>query len=236
MKKLLVFSLFLLSGCVSVTDLTKYPSYDVPEPTEKARLYIPNEGARDSKPVQKVMKQYFLTASSKQDADFIVKGEEFQPEMSGFGSFFLSGMTLWILPTWSTHENSIPFSLTDVSAGKTIRLSDVRVKEREYYGWLLLPLTFASDTYFLGSDAYYHAMASAIEEAASLIYDANSRLYKQEKRWRAPNIRGRGRIAGPAPEKASEPEKPAEQPQETAPAAAPVQKKPVTEENIDMLW
>lgn len=226
MKKLLVFAVLLLSGCVSAADLTKYPHYDVIEPTEKARLYIPNENARDSKPVKKVMRQYFLTASSKQDADFIVKGETFQPEMDGVGAFFLSGLTFWILPTWSTHENSIPFSLTDVSEGKTISLSSVRVKEREYYGWLLLPLVFASDTYFMASDAYYFALASAIEEAASLIYNPNSRLYKQEKKLSAPNT----------PVK----EKPVEQLQKTVEkpvsAPAPVQPAPATPEDLDMLW
>ena len=232
MKKLLALSLFLLSGCVSVADLTKYPSYDVPEPAEKARLYIPNEGARESKPVQKVMKEYFLTASSRQDADFIVKGEEFQPEMSGFGSFFLSGMTLWILPTWSTHENSIPFSLTDVSAGRTFRLSNVNVKEREYYGWLLLPLTFASDTYFLATDAYYFAMASAIEEAASLIYDSNSRLYKEPEKRFSPVKRKINRRGGASEAPALAPE-PATVPEQTPEPAVPVRQTPA---DRDFLW
>ncbi|MBO4644509.1 MAG: hypothetical protein J5716_07890 [Alphaproteobacteria bacterium] len=231
MKKILVFAVLLLSGCVSATDLTKYPHYDVIEPTEKARLYIPNENARVSKPVQKVMRQYFLTASSKQAADFIVKGETFQPEMDGIGAFFLSGLTFWILPTWSTHENSIPFSLTDVSEGKTISLSNVRVKEREYYGWLLLPLVFASDTYFMVSDAYYFALASAIEEAASLIYNPNSRLYKQEKKWSAPNTPVRERTVE-KPRK----QKPAPAKDETSAITTKPPAKEPSPEEMDMLW
>jgi len=225
MKKLLVFSVLLLSGCVSVTDLTKYPHYDVQEPTEKARMYISSGTAAESKPVKKMMRQYFLTASSKQEADFIVKSENFQINGNGIGAFFLSGMTLWILPTWSTNENSYPFSLMEVSTGKTIRLSDIRVKEREYYGWLLLPLVFAADTYFMISNAYDFALASAIEEAASLIYNPNSRLYQKEKKWSAPNTSVR--------------EKPVEKPQgkASAPVPSPVSAPaPATPEDLDMLW
>ena len=223
MKKLLVFAVLLLSGCVSVADLTKYPHYDVAEPAEKAKVYIPSGEIAQSTPVQRVMKQYFLSASSRQDADFIVKSEEFQPDMSGFGSFFLSGMTLWILPTWSTHELSIPFSLTDVSAGKTIPLSNVRIKEREYYGWLLLPLAFASDTYYMGSDAFSSAYASAMEEAASLIYDSNSRLYRTEKKER-----GRDRPVG---------ERNTESPQGKQPSpAVPAGTTPEKPADTDILW
>ena len=226
MKKLLVFAVLLLSGCVS--DLTKYPHYDVPAPAEKARLYIPNENARDSKPVKKVMREYFLPASSKQNADFIVKLEKSTDRDIGTTAYFFSALTLWILPTWETEEGRFSFSLTAVDSGRKIDLSDISIKERYYFGWLLSPMLFSSKIYFVVSDAVYFSYASAIEEAASLIYNPNSRLYRNEKKWSAPNT----------PIK----EKPAEQPQKQKTAEkpvstpAPVQPAPATPEDLDMLW
>lgn len=221
MKKLLALSVLLLSGCVS--DLTKYPHYTVPESPEKARLYIPYEDARNSKPVQKVMRQYFLPASSRQHADFTVEYEKSDDEMQGFASYFFSAITFWILPTWQTREWTVKFSLTDIETGRKTLLSDVHIKDRIYWGWLLSPMLFSSNVYFLTTDHF--GLASAIEEAASLIYNPNSRLYRQEKKWQAPNT----------PVK----EKPVEQPQKKAPVAAPAApapQKPITEENMDLLW
>ena len=228
MKKLLVFAIVLLSGCVS--DLTKYPHYDVPAPAEKARLYIPNGNTRDSKPVQKVMQKYFLFASSRQNADFIVNLEKSTDLGIGTTAYFFSALTLWILPTWETEEGRFSFSLTEVDSGRKIDLSDISIKERYYYSWLLSPMLFSSKIYFAASDIIYYSYASAIEEAASLIYNPNSRLYKQEKKWSAPNTPVR--------------EKPAEKPQEKAPVPAapaptlpPVSAPaPTTPEDLDMLW
>lgn len=222
MKKLLVFAVLLLSGCVS--DLTKYPHYDVPAPAEKARLYIPDEYARDSKTVKKVMQKYFLPASSRQNADFIVKLEKSTDLGIGTTAYFFSALTLWILPTWETEEGRFSFSLTEVDSGRKIDLSDISVKERYYYSWLLSPMLFSSKIYFAASDRVYFSYASAIEEAASLIYNPNSRLYRQEKKWSAPNT----------PVK----EKPAKKPQEKAPAPAPSPSPAptATPEDLDMLW
>ena len=227
MKKLLVFAVLLLSGCVS--DLTKYPHYDVPAPAEKARLYIPNENARDSKPVQKVMREYFLPASSKQNADFIVKLEKSTDRDIGTTAYFFSALTLWILPTWETEEGRFSFSLTAVDSGRKIDLSDISIKERYYFGWLLSPMLFSSKIYFVVSDAVYFSYASAIEEAASLIYNPNSRLYKQEKKWSAPNTPVRDRTVEKPQEKAPVPA-PAPVP---SPVSAPA---PATPEDLDMLW
>ena len=228
MKKLLVFAVLLLSGCVS--DLTKYPHYDVPAPAEKARLYIPDEYARDSKTVKKVMREYFLPASSKQNADFIVKHEKTSDLGIGTAAYFFSALTLWILPTWETEEGRLSFSLTEVDSGRKIDLSDVNIKERYYFSWLLSPMLFSSKIYFAASDRVYFSYASAIEEAASLIYNPNSRLYRQEKKWLAPNTPVKG--------------KPVEKPQgkTPAPAPAPVASPvsapvaPATPEDLDMLW
>ena len=227
MKKLLVFAVLLLSGCVS--DLTKYPRYDVPEPAEKAKLYIPNENARDSKPVKKAIREYFLPASSKQTADFIVKLEKSSDRGIGTTAYLFSALTFWILPTWETEEGRFSFSLTDVNTGRKIDLSDVHIKERYYFSWLLSPMLFSSDIYFAASDTVYFSYASAIEEAASLIYDPNSRLYKQEKKWSAPNTPVRERTVEKPQEKAPVPA-PAPAP---SPVSAPT---PATPEDLDMLW
>ena len=238
MKKLFVFAVLLLSGCVS--DLTKYPHYDVPAPAEKARLYIPNENARDSKPVKKVMREYFLPASSKQNADFIVKLEKSTDRDIGTTAYFFSALTLWILPTWETDESRLSFSLTEVESGRKIDLSDVNIKERYYFSWLLSPMLFSSKIYFAASDAVYFSYASAIEEAASLIYNPNSRLYKQEKKWSAPNTPVRERTVEKMRKRASvsvEAPAPA-QPAAPAPASVPVApvSASVTSEDLDMLW
>ncbi|MBR1944882.1 MAG: hypothetical protein IJ846_01120 [Alphaproteobacteria bacterium] len=224
MKKLLVFAVLLLSGCVS--DLTKYPHYDVPAPAEKARLYIPDEYARDSKTVKKVMQKYFLPAFSKQNADFIVKHEKTSDLGIGTAAYFFSALTLWILPTWETEEGRLSFSLTEVDSGRKIDLSDVNIKERYYFSWLLSPMLFSSKIYFAASDRVYFSYASAIEEAASLIYNPNSRLYQEQKKWLAPNT----------PVKEKNVEKPQEKNPSPASAPAPVQPAPATPEDLDMLW
>lgn len=213
MKKLLFFAVLLLSGCVS--DLTKYPHYNVPAPAEKARLYIPDEYARDSKPVKKVMREYFLPASSKQNADFIVTHEKTTDLGIGTTAYFFSALTFWILPTWETEEGRLSFSLTEVDSGRKIDLSDVNIKERYYFSWLLSPMLFSSDVYFMDDYASYRAVANAIEEAASLVYDKNSKIYQTttQKKWGVPSV-------SPAVEK--------------APASVPV-KEPNPEE-MDMLW
>ena len=226
MKRLLVFAVLLLSGCVS--DLTKYPHYDVPAPAEKARLYIPNENARDSKPVKKVMREYFLPASSKQNADFIVKLEKSTDRDIGTTAYFFSALTLWILPTWETEEGRFSFSLTEVDSGRKIDLSDISIKERYYFGWLLSPMLFSSKIYFVVSDAVYFSYASAIEEAASLIYNPNSRLYRKEKKWSAPNTPVREKPAGKPQEKASAPALASEQ--------FPSSEKTTAPQDLDMLW
>lgn len=48
MKKLLLFTVVLLSGCAR--DLTQYPHYNVAEPDEKAKLYIDNSDETYVKP------------------------------------------------------------------------------------------------------------------------------------------------------------------------------------------
>ncbi len=180
MKSTFLFAaVLLLSGCF--TDLTKYPQYDVSEPVEKAKLYLSFEEGAELKPIRKELEKYFIP-SSKQDADFILQIEKTTSEDPAFGSYLLSGLTLWILPTWGTYEASYTFSLTDMSIGQKMDLSPVQTKNRVVYGWLLSLLLFSSDYSFASSDSVLSAYASAVAEAASLVYDPDSRLYRQGKR------------------------------------------------------
>lgn len=226
MKKIFCLAAVLsLSGCF--TDLTKYPLYDAPEPIEKAKIYLPLEEAKDVGPIRRELEKYFIP-SSKQDADFILQTEEVKVGDPAFGSYLLSGLTLWILPTWGTSESSYSFSLTDMSIGRKIDLSTVRTEERVLYGWLLSPLLFSSDYSFAAGDSFYKAYASAIREAASLVYDADSVLYKGPEKRRALIAARRLRTG-----EGASPSVP-----DTAPAAAPapVSEERVTNENLDLLW
>lgn len=206
MKKLLLFTVVLLSGCAR--DLTQYPHYNVAEPDEKAKLYIDNS---DETYVKPALREYFIP-SSKQDADFILKFEKEDTKDGNGGFCLLSLATLFVVPCWHTPEITYSYSLTDVAAGNVVQLSGVHTKIREYFGWLLIPMLISSDIKKASVERYQAKAASiALKEAASLIYNPNSRLYKAPV---APAV---------TKEPASEP-------------AAPVQQKPVVQEDLDMLW
>ena len=212
MKKLLLFAVVLLSGCAK--DLTQYPLYNVAEPDEKARLYIDNN---DEKYVKPALREYFIP-SSKQDADFILKFEKEDTKDGNGGFCLLSLATLFIVPCWHTPEITYSYSLTDVATEKVVQLSDVHTKIREYFGWLLIPMLISSDVKKASVKRYQAKAASiAIREAASLIYNPNSRLYKKERKKAVPVAPAVKKTPVPTP-------------------AAPVQQKPVGQEDLDMLW
>lgn len=123
MKKVLISCLLFLSARAS--DSTVYKHYDVPNTEKKARLFIakPNDypaqwaaSLRNSPVVQKEWQKHFVKSDEK-SVDFILQIEKTTSEDPAFGSYLLSGLTLWILPTWGTYEASYTFSLTDMSIG-----------------------------------------------------------------------------------------------------------------------
>lgn len=236
MKKLLLFAVVLLSGCVQ--DLTVYKHYDVAEPSPKARLYLGKpddwyqlnqrvwndqkwrelkEEMKQLPEFQKTYRKYFED-SSEQTADFILK-ETKHREDGAFWPFALSELTLFVLPTWLTNKFDYSFSLTNVKTGAEIPLANVSAKERVYFGWLMMPMLFSKNV-STSSVIWIKAYVSAIEEAASLVYDPNSRLYRQTPRWTPPVPANQAPAVNAAPV--------------SAPAVAPA--KEPSPEDMDMLW
>ena len=197
MKKLLVFAILLLSGCAS--DLTKYPRYNVAVPQAKARLYIakPDNNYLDrwysemlnSREVQQAWQKYFIK-SDERNADFILTQTHEENKMGGWKTAWatLSILSVGIIPSWPKADFVYSFSLTQRETGKTFFLSDVTTTSRLMSGWLLLPMLFSSDVYYLDDYSSYRAVANAIEEAASLVYNKNSKIYQKttQKKWGAP--------------------------------------------------
>lgn len=232
MKKLLLIFLLLLSGCSS--DLSRYPHYNVTEPSEKAKLYIDVSKEHfvdsQSKIIQQALQEYFIPAS-KQDADFVLMLEKREEDETNPLLGALSIITIGIIPAVDTLDLTDSYSLTDTTSGTVVRLSDTHTKIKQYFGWLLTPALFFSDVK-LGSLRRYaeKAVAVAIKEAASLVYNPNSRLYKApEKR----PVLKRGKRETEASEQSSVPAAPATT--ERAPVAPAVQK-PVAPEDLDLLW
>ena len=197
MKKLLIFALLLLSGCAS--DLTKYPRYNVVVPQAKARLFIakPDNNYMDNwyqellnSPIVELVWQKYFIKSDERHADFILKQTEWKDNTSNWGMAWatLSMLSVGIIPSWPKAEYSYSYSLKQTKPEKTIFLSDVNTTSRMLGGWLLLPMLFASDVYFMDDNSSFRATANAIEEAASLVYNKNSRLYQKttQKKWGAP--------------------------------------------------
>ena len=221
MKKLLLFAVVLLSGCSSV--LSKYPRYDVAEPSDKAKLYIDvsKDHVADSKSkrVQRAWREYFVPASAP-EADFVLTLEKQEAEADSPGWVLLSFLTAGIIPAVDISHLTYSFSLTDVSSGTVVQLSDIHIKYRNYIGWLMIPALLSSNVRFNSSkEEVAEIVASAIGEAASLIYNPNSRLYKKERKKAVP--------VAPAAKK---------EPVSEPVPAAPVQQKPVDQEDLDMLW
>ena len=223
MKKLLLMAVLLLSGCAS--DLTKYPRYDVAVPEAKARLYIAkpdnyldewHSEMLNFREVRQAWQKYFVKAD-EHSADFILKLTHWKDKSGGWETAWatLSILSAGIIPSWPLNKQSYSFSLMQRETGKTFFLSDVNTTSRLLGGWLLLPMLFSSDVYFMDDYASYRAVANAIEDAASLVYDKNSKIYQTttQKKWGVPSV-------SPAVEK--------------APASVPV-KEPNPEE-MDMLW
>ena len=224
MKKLLLFAVLLLSGCSS--DLSRYPRYDITEPSEKAKLYIDVSKERfvdsQSKIIQRPLQEYFIPAS-KQDADFVLMLDKREEDETNPGLAALSIITVGIIPAVDTLDLTDSYTLTDTASGTVVRLSDTHTKIKEYFGWLMTPALFFSDIDFVPLTRYAEkAVAVAIKEAASLVYNPNSRLYKKERKKTAP--------VPPAVKK-----EPAPATTEPAPVAPAVQK-PVAPEDLDMLW
>lgn len=188
MKKLLVFAVLLLSGCVS--DITEYKHYDVSAPETKAGLHVTG-GYRNIDAPHKIWQKYF-TKSTEQNADFVLKVDfRIDADNDIVGYTFLNVFSLWIIPTWGTYKNAYSFTLTQRETGRTVQLSDITEKVRAYNGWLMLPMAFSSETqsvFNTDSPGASTILGNAIEEAASIVYDKNSKLYKQpvQKKWAAP--------------------------------------------------
>ena len=216
MRKLL-FAIVLLSGCAS--DLTKYPHYNVAVPQAKARLYVDALPAIQASPIVELAWQKYFIKSDERHADFILKQTEWKDNTSGWGMTWatLSMLSVGIIPSWPKAEYSYSYSLKQMKPEKTIFLSDVNTTSRMLGGWLLLPMLFASDVYFMDDNSSFKAMANAIEEAASLVYDKNSKIYQKttQKKWGAP-------VA----------EKPAQV--QSAPVSAPAAS--ATPEDMDAAW
>ena len=217
MKKLLVFAVLLLSGCVS--DLTVYKHYDVAEPETKARLHVSGSYRNIDAP-QKIWQKYFIK-SAEQNADFVLNVHfRIDTDNNIIGYTFLNAFSLWIIPTWGTYKNAYSFTLTQRETGRTVQLSDITEKVRAYNGWLMIPMAFSSETqsvFNTDSPGASTILGNAIEEAASIVYDKNSKLYKQpvQKKWGAP-------VA----------EEPAQV--QSAPVSAPAA--PATPEDMDAIW
>ena len=224
MRKLL-FAIVLLSGCAS--DLTKYPHYNVALPEAKARLYIAKPDnyldrwyseMLNSREVQQAWQKYFVKADER-SADFILIQTRREDKTGGWETAWatLSILSVGIIPSWPKAEYSYSYSLKQMKPEKTIFLSDVNTTSRMLGGWLLLPMLFASDVYFMDDNSSFKAMANAIEETASLVYNKDSKLYQKttQKKWGAP-------VA----------EKPAQV--QSAPVSAPAA--PATPEDMDAAW
>ena len=187
MKKLLVFSLLLLSGCATEIPVSK--RYDIQTPREKASLAIelyPNQIGNDPldfDSVQQTWQKYFVKADPK-NADFVLKETSWMKDCSVSGWTLLSSVTAAIIPSWGKQKCTYTYSLTRRENGKMIFLSDVKGESRIYVGWLFLPAFLFPDMIIDGSNTVSRApaMVSAIEEAASLVYNKNSRLYQQKAR------------------------------------------------------
>jgi len=231
MRKFLLSSVVLLSGCVS--DTTVYKHYPVAAPTEKASLFVekPSNYRDDwdwnfkmsmSSAFQGTFQKYFMKTDER-NADFILRQTYYKDNTSG-GSMtwaFFSGFTLGILPMWAEGKATLSYSLTDTQNKRTVQLSDVPTKGRFFFGWLMMPAILFPGVHFLDDDVEGRAFASAMEEAASLIYNKNSKLYQipAQKKWGTP-------IGEPTQEKA---------PAQTAvPTPAPA-KEPNPEE-MDAVW
>ena len=188
MKKLLVFAVLLLSGCVS--DITVYKHYDIAAPETKARLHVTGS-YRDTDAPQKIWLKYFIK-SDERNADFVLNVDiRIDTDNNIVGWTFLNVFSLWIIPTWGTYKNAYSFTLTQRETGRTVQLSDITEKVRAYSGWLMLPMAFSSETqsaFNTDSPGASTILGNAIEEAASIVYNKNSLFYKQpvQKKWAAP--------------------------------------------------
>ena len=225
MKKLLLIAVLLLSGCAS--DLTKYPRYNVAVPQAKARLFIakPDNNYMDkwyqemlNSPIVKMAWQKYFIKSDERHADFILKQTEWKDNTGGWEMTWatLSMLSVGIIPSWPKAKYSYSYSLTQTKPEKTIFLSDVNTTSRMLGGWLLLPMLFASDVYFMDDNSSFNATANAIEEAASLVYNKNSKIYQKttQKKWSAP---------------VAEPDQ-----SQSAPVSVPAA--PTTPEDMDAAW
>ena len=220
MKKLLVFSLLLLSGCATEIPVSK--KYDIQTPQEKASLAIelyPSQignNPLDFDSVRQAWQKYFVKADPK-NADFVLKETSWMKDCHISGWTFVSSLTAAIIPSWGKQSCTYSYSLTRRENEKTVFLSDVRGQSRLYLGWLFLPAFLFPDMIIDGSNtvARAPAMVSAIEEAASLVYNKNSRLYQQKarKNW--------GEATATTPSQSS------------APVAAPTVSTP---EDMDAAW
>ena len=247
MRKLLLLSLFFLSGCVS--DTTVYKHYSVAASQEKASLFVEKpEYYRDewewkhrmsmSPAFQETFRKYFVK-SDERNADFILRQTYYKDDTSG-GTMtwaFFSGFTLGVIPMWGEGKVILSYSLTDTKKQETIQLSDIPTKGRFFFGWLMMPAILFPGVHFLDDDVEGRAFASAMEEAASLIYNPNSRLYRQEKKRSAPDTpvkkKTTERLQRKVPLPASEPASSTNAMSDAAPVAPAKTPSP---EEMDLLW
>ena len=233
MKKLLLFAVVLLSACAR--DITVYQHYNTAVPTSKAKLHIeiPNRYTQQTQgeqwwheawaemkntpELQKTYSKYF-TESFPKNADFILKEINRQEKKSNF--FVLSLLTIFIVPTWDTYEETYSFSLTNAKTGTEVSLKAVTVKDKVYQGWFLSPMLFSKKTSFMAGNPSPRAYAQAIEEAASMVYDVNSPLYKQSSGWTPPVPANPASAVNAAPV--------------SAPVVAPA--KEPSPQDMDLLW
>ena len=225
MRKLLLFTVVLLSGCAS--DLTKYPEYNVAVPETKARLYIERANEYDKDPkeypaVQQAWQKYFIK-SNERDADFVLKETAIDYSLPAVG--YLSIVTLGVIPFWGKEYFTYSYSLTRKETNRTFMLSDVHMTLRSYVGWLMIPALFSPNVRYDNGWEVEPATISALKEAASLIYDKNSKIYQQTKRknWGAP-------VA-----EEQEAQTVAE-PETSTPARQTLPVKQARPEEMDMLW
>lgn len=176
MKKILVFTIVLLSGCATEIPVSK--RYDVSIPAQKATLAIElHPDSRGINPletlsVRQIRDKYFIEAVPE-SADFVLKETSWQNDCSMSGWGYLTMGTLGVIPSWGRQGCVFSYSLTRRGSGKTLLLSDVKGETRAYLGWLMMPAIFFPNMMMdlENTSARAPAMASAIEEAASLVYN-----------------------------------------------------------------
>ena len=179
------------------------------------------------------MRKYFIP-SSRKNADFILTGKiKAVQDDATVGAWLFSHFTLYLLPTWGTGESTRSFSLTDKSTGRIYRLSDVHTKYRLYFGLLMMPVLFASDTHIGDAGELENAWAQAIEEAADFIYNPNSKFYEAPKKIVVPALEQKPQTSFKTNSEASAEPAKEKQTAVTSPASPAKQK---TTPETDLLW